>query len=41
MLLFSAITIGVASSFGAFDDTYILKGSFDAAGQGLQKNSDV
>jgi phospholipid/cholesterol/gamma-HCH transport system substrate-binding protein len=41
VLLFSAITIGVSSSFGAFDDTYILKGSFDAAGQGLQKSSDV
>jgi phospholipid/cholesterol/gamma-HCH transport system substrate-binding protein len=41
VLLFSAITIGVSASFGAFDDTYILKGSFDAAGQGLQKSSDV
>jgi len=41
VLLFSAITIGVSASFGAFDDTYRLKGSFDAAGQGLQKDSDV
>jgi phospholipid/cholesterol/gamma-HCH transport system substrate-binding protein len=41
VLLFSAITIGVSWSFGGFDDTYLLKGSFDAAGQGLQKGSDV
>ncbi|MEY2423952.1 MAG: phospholipid/cholesterol/gamma-HCH transport system substrate-binding protein [Acidimicrobiaceae bacterium] len=41
VLLFAAIDIGVSASFGAFDDTYILKGSFDAAGQGLQKGSDV
>lgn len=41
MLLFSAIVVGVSASFGAFDDTYRLKGSFDAAGQGLQKGSDV
>ena len=41
VLLFSAIVVGVSASFGAFDDTYLLTGSFDAAGQGLQKGSDV
>jgi phospholipid/cholesterol/gamma-HCH transport system substrate-binding protein len=41
VLMFGAIIIGVAWSFGALDDTYVLKGSFDAAGQGLQKGSDV
>src|ERR1700704_6997705 len=41
VLLFGAIVLGIAWSFGAFDDVYPLKASFDAAGQGLQKNSDV
>ncbi|MEY2451719.1 MAG: phospholipid/cholesterol/gamma-HCH transport system substrate-binding protein [Acidimicrobiaceae bacterium] len=41
VLLLSAIVVSVSWSFGAFDDTYLLKGSFDAAGQGLSKGSDV
>lgn len=41
VLVLSAMTIGVSWSFGSYDDTYRVKGSFDAAGQGLQKNSDV
>jgi len=41
VLLFAGITIGVKWSFGAFDDVYPLKASFDAAGQGLQKGSDI
>lgn len=41
VLLFGAITIGITWSFGGFDDVYPLKASFDAAGQGLQKGSDV
>ena len=41
VLLFSAITVGVKWSFGAFDDVYPLNASFDAAGQGLQKGSDI
>src|SRR5436853_1656498 len=36
-----AVFVGVSWSFGAYDNTYPLKASFDAAGQGLQKNSDV
>ena len=41
VLVLSAMTIGVESSFGVFDDVYTMRASFDAAGQGLQKNSDV
>jgi phospholipid/cholesterol/gamma-HCH transport system substrate-binding protein len=40
-LLFTGIIVGVESSFGAFDDTYLVKAGFDAAGQGLAKGSDV
>jgi phospholipid/cholesterol/gamma-HCH transport system substrate-binding protein len=41
VLMFSAASLGVQASFGAFADTYPLKASFDAAGQGLSKGSDV
>jgi len=41
VLIAGTIVVGVSWSFGAFDNTYPLKASFDAAGQGLQKNSDV
>jgi phospholipid/cholesterol/gamma-HCH transport system substrate-binding protein len=41
VLLFGSMVIGIAWSFGEFDDVYPLKASFDAAGQGLQKGSDV
>ena len=40
-LLFTGIIVGVESSFGAFDDTYLVKAGFDTAGQGLSKGSDV
>jgi phospholipid/cholesterol/gamma-HCH transport system substrate-binding protein len=40
--LFAAATvIAVQWSFGYYDDTYRLTGTFDAAGQGLQSGSDV
>jgi virulence factor Mce-like protein len=41
VLLTSAIVIGVSQAFGVFDGGYKLQASFDAAGQGLIKNSDV
>ncbi len=41
VLVTSVVVIGVESSFGVFDDVYTLRASFDAAGQGLQRNSDV
>lgn len=41
ILLMSAITIGIKSSFGAFDGGYHLEGQFAAAGQGLLAGSDV
>ena len=37
----SAMILGIARSFGSFDDTYLFKATFDSAGQGLQKGSDV
>jgi phospholipid/cholesterol/gamma-HCH transport system substrate-binding protein len=40
-LFAAATTIGVQWSFGYYDDTYRLTGTFDAAGQGLQSGSDV
>jgi phospholipid/cholesterol/gamma-HCH transport system substrate-binding protein len=41
VLVAAAVFVSVSWSFGAFDNTYPIKASFDAAGQGLQKNSDV
>ena len=41
VLVMSVIVLGVASSFGRFDDVYQVTASFDAAGQGLQHGSDV
>jgi phospholipid/cholesterol/gamma-HCH transport system substrate-binding protein len=41
VVLIAAVTVGVKWSFGEFDDVYPLKASFDAAGQGLQKGSDI
>src|SRR4051794_23725591 len=41
VLLSGAIVVGVEQAFGAFDGGYRLQASFDAAGQGLIKNSDV
>ncbi|MGI8663584.1 MAG: MCE family protein [Acidimicrobiales bacterium] len=41
VLLIGAVSIGISASFGRFDDTYEVKASFDAAGQGLQHGSDV
>jgi phospholipid/cholesterol/gamma-HCH transport system substrate-binding protein len=35
------VILGIARSFGSFDDTYLFKATFDSAGQGLQKGSDV
>ncbi len=40
-LLFSLVVLGVKASFGEFDDIYRLRASFDSAGQGLQRGSDV
>src|SRR3954452_7905976 len=41
VLVTALIFIGVSWSFGAYDSSYKLKASFDAAGEGLQKNSDI
>src|SRR3954451_3637736 len=41
VLLSAAIVVSVEQAFGAFDGGYRLQASFDAAGQGLIKNSDV
>jgi phospholipid/cholesterol/gamma-HCH transport system substrate-binding protein len=41
VLVSSAVILGIARSFGSFDDTYLFKATFDSAGQGLQKGSDV
>jgi phospholipid/cholesterol/gamma-HCH transport system substrate-binding protein len=41
VLLTGAIVVGVSQAFGEFDGGYRLRASFDAAGQGLIKNSDV
>jgi virulence factor Mce-like protein len=41
VLVFALTTLGLKFSFGAFDDVYTLNASFDAAGQGLIKDSDV
>lgn len=37
----SAIILSISWAFGSFDDTWTLRARFDAAGQGLQKGSDV
>ncbi|MEY2464939.1 MAG: phospholipid/cholesterol/gamma-HCH transport system substrate-binding protein [Acidimicrobiaceae bacterium] len=41
VLLVGIVVVGVSQAFGAFDGGYTLRASFDAAGQGLIKNSDV
>lgn len=41
VILFGGITVGVKFAFGYFDDGYVLRVSFDAAGQGLTHGSDV
>src|SRR3954464_15847608 len=41
VLLTGAIVVGVSQAFGEFDGGDRLRASFDAAGQGLIKNSDV
>jgi phospholipid/cholesterol/gamma-HCH transport system substrate-binding protein len=41
VVLLGVSTIGVKFSFGAYDQGYELRASFDAAGQGLSHGSDV
>jgi phospholipid/cholesterol/gamma-HCH transport system substrate-binding protein len=41
IFVISLVTLGIKSSFGAFDGGYHLTGSFAAAGQGLLEGSDV
>ena len=41
VILIALVTIGIKSSFGAFDGGYHVTGSFAAAGQGLLEGSDV
>jgi phospholipid/cholesterol/gamma-HCH transport system substrate-binding protein len=41
VFVISLVTLGIKSSFGAFDGGYHLTGSFAAAGQGLLEGSDV
>ena len=41
VILIALVTIGIKSSFGAFDGGYYVTGNFASAGQGLLEGSDV
>jgi len=41
LILFALVTVGIKGAFGAFEDGYELRGTFAAAGQGLNEGSSV